>query len=297
MPTLSSFEVESGKVWGYYSSSTRYILDTFERPATSGTLGISTNGEPWTTLYGGWYVNSSYQAEVDTGVSSPPYPLATYDLVDKNQLGYVNLPPGSIGMGIAFNVQDVNNWYAIVSNETQHAYSCNCSTCYNCNTCSYDCVSYTTNCSECGATCTDYCGGSTCCHATCNSCTKCTTGANCAACGTGSSYSCDCQTCYDYYYYLVILQSISGTVTTLNNITLSNEAGAYTVEINNGQVSYYAYSNTISGIISEPYGLGTVVYSGSFAISGTLGTQIGMIKSPATYGQGVTISGFFGTGL
>ena len=69
------------------------------------------------------------------------------------------------------------------------------------------------------------------------------------------------------------------------------------MELNNGQVNYYAYNTNISGIISQPYGLGTVVYSGSMTISGTFGTQIGMVNSPTPYGQGNIQGDFFGTGL
>jgi hypothetical protein len=315
MPFQGSFEVEAGKTWGYYEPSTRYILDSFNRSTTSGTLGISTNGQMWNTLTGNWYVNSSYQAENDNGVTSGtgPYPLATYDLVDTNQLGYANVSPG---MGIAFSIQNSGNWYAIASYDYDTPYSCSCGTCSYCNTCTYGCISGC-NAAECGTyTCnTGYtqsssrCG----CPSNCsyiglsyyeeylwscaNFCTySCTTGVSCSACGE-TYYSCNCSTCYDYYYYLTVLQSINGTVYTLSTATLTQDPASISVQLKNGVVSYYAYSTNVSGIITTPYGLGTALASGTLTISGTFGTQIGMVKSPSYYIQGATISGFFGTGL
>ena len=369
MPTLSSFEVEAGKTWGFFASPIRSIVDTFNRAATSGTLGISTNGEVWNTLAGSWYVNSTDQAENDNSVTSGtgPYPLATYDLADINQLSYANVTPG---FGVAFSIQDANNWYAVTSYNVETPYSCNCSTCQTCNTCTYGCTtaanctecgttttttcntctygcttaqscyvcgdtSYTNNCSMCGGTCNscyvlhygtitscpdcgqtcnscDVCNtctygcttaanctecGSTS-STTCNTCSyNCTTAANCTECGVASTYSCNCSTCYTYSYYLTTLQSVGGVVSTLNTTSLSSAPASISVELNKGQVSYYAYSTTISGIVTEPYGLGTVMVSGSLTISGTFGTQIGMVKSPSPYELGSTVNGFFGTGL
>jgi hypothetical protein len=295
MPFQSSFEIEAGKNWGYYEPDVRYILDTFDRP--SGNLGISTNGQPWNILSGTWAVNSNYQATTSTAATS--YPLATYDLVDINQLAYANVSPG---MGVAFSIQNASNWYAIASYNNYSTYRCNCSTCETCNTCTYGCTTGA-NCSICGSTC-NTCGSlniytTNCaqCGSTCNTCTYgCTTGANCTACGS-TPYTCDCATCYNYYYYLTVLQNVNGTVSTLTTISLSQNATSISVEIEKGVVSYYAYSTNISGIITQPYGLGALLVSGTLSISGTFGTQIGMIESPSSYTQGTTISGFFGTGL
>lgn len=284
MPFLGSFEVEAGKTWGYYESPARYILDTFNR-AASGTLGISTNGQLWNTLAGTWYVNSSYQAETDT--SATGYPIATYDLVDTNQLAYANVSPG---MGVAFSIQNANNWYAVVSYDNSYNYSCDCSTCSYCNTCSWCSGGYVTDCGLCGSefvgwvyTCLTCCGGYT------NNQT------DCYECGS-TNYTC-CGTCTAYEYYLTILQCVNGTINTINTLGLSQDPASISVEVNNGVVNYYAYSTNITGIVTQPNGLGTLLASGTLTISGTFGTQIGMVKSPSYDIQGVTISGFFGTGL
>ena len=295
MPFQASFEVEAGKNWGFYEPSTRYILDTFNRAATSGTLGTSTNGQMWNQLIGSWYVNGSYQAESDNGVTSgtgSTYSLATYDLVDINQLAYANISPG---MGVAFSVQNANNWWAITDYDYNYSYSCNCSTCSYSNTCTY-CSLYCTSCGICGSFQEDvppYNGGClTCCCGT-------TDDTSCAECGE-TGYSC-CSTCTNYTSYLTILQCVNGTVNTITLNTSSSspvaDASSISLQLQNGTLNYYAYSTNISGIVTHPYGLGTVMVSGSMTISGTFGTQVGMIKSPSYYIQGTTISGFYGTGL
>ncbi len=304
MPFQASFEIQGAKEWGYYEPETRFIQDSFNRP--SGVLGVSTNGQTWNVLAGSWYVNNNYQAQTDTGVTSGtgPYPLASFDLVDVNQLGYANVSPG---MGFAFNIKDANNWYAIAGYDDSKSYSCHCQTCYTCNTCTYGCTTGA-NCAECGSYCLTcvWCSPLPCpaspsctyCGSACNTCTYgCTTGANCTACGQ-TGHVCNCQTCYTYYYYLTILQSINGTVYTVSTVSgLLSDIVSIAVETNNGTVNYYAYSTNISGIITSPDGLGTVLTSGTLTLSGSLGTQIGMVKTPSYYIQGYTISGFYGTAL
>ena len=292
MPFQASFEVEAGKNWGFYEPSTRYILDTFNRATTSGTLGTSTNGQMWNILNGSWYINGSYQAEADNGVTSGTggtYSLASFDLVDTNQLAYANISPG---MGVAFSIQNANNWWAITDYDYSYSYSCNCSTCYYCNTCTY-CVTFGTDCGICGngCACEGYPTG--CCCYCCLSYHGPVT--DCTDCGE-TGYSC-CSTCTSYNYYLTILQCVNGTVNTISTLSLTQDASSISLQLQNGTLNYYAYSTNISGIVTHPYGLGTVLISGSMTISGTFGTQVGMIKSPSYYIQGVTISGFFGTGL
>ncbi len=304
MPFQASFEVQGAKEWGFYEPEIRYIQDSFNRSATSGTLGVSTNGQPWNILAGIWYVNSSYQAETDNTVSSGvgPYPLASFDLVDINQLGYINVSPG---IGLAFSIQDANNWYAVIGYDSETPYSCNCAICCSCCTCTYGCVTGA-NCSACGTSCNScntggvyYANNCTECGSACISCQYgCITGPDCPICGsTCNCISCNCSTCYNYYYYISVLQNVNGTISTVNTTSITQDAASISVELKTGIVNYYAYSTNISGIIAEPYGLGTVLASGTFTISGTFGTQIGMVKSPSYYIQGTTTSGFYGTGL
>lgn len=306
MPFQASFEIQGAKEWGYYEPEGRYILDTFDRPATSGTLGISTNGQTWNTLAGTWYVNSGYQAESDTAATAP-YPLATYDLADLNQLGYVNVSPG---MGLAFNIIDANNWYAVDNYAYFTEYSCNCQSCCSCCTCSYGCI-VGQNCSQCGSSCAECKDGAnlivscSICGTICNSCEYgCTTGANCSICGSNCNCTaCNCSLCSSYYSYIDVYQNVNGTLSQVSSITLSNGsssvslAAAIAVQVSGNIVDYYAYSTNISGTVTTPYGLGTVLASGTFTISGSVGTQIGMIKLGSSSLQGVTTSGFFGTFL
>ncbi len=84
---------------------------------------------------------------------------------------------------------------------------------------------------------------------------------------------------------------------TLNTTSVANNAVSFAVEVVSGTVNYYAYNTNISGTITTPYGLGTTLVSGTFTISGTFGTQIGMVKSPGGTTQGNTASGFFGTAI
>ncbi len=305
MPFQASFEIQGAKEWGFYEPETRFIQDSFNRP--SGVLGISTNGQTWNILAGSWYVNNNYQAETDTAVTSGtgPYPMASFDLVDVNQLGYANVSPG---MGFAFNIKDANNWYAVAGYDSYSTYSCGCSTCCSCCSCTYGCTTGT-SCAECGSYCLScvWCSPQPCpaspsctyCGSACNSCTYgCTTGANCSVCGSNCNcVSCGCSTCYSYYYYLTVLQSVNGTVSTLSTTALTQDAVSISVEVNNGTVAYYAYSTNITGTITQPYGLGTLLTSGTLSISGPFGTQAGMVKTPSYYSQGTTISGFYATGL
>ncbi len=283
MPTLSTFEVESGNIWGYYSGGIRYIYDVFERVTPTGTLGISTNGQPWSTLAGSWNVPSSgYAQAVGTAISGVgPYPLVAFDLVNINQLAYCN---NYDGVGLAFSIIDANNWYAIAPYVTITYYNCNCLTCVECNTCTYGCTTGP-SCAYCGV---DPYGG-------CFSCTYgcVTNGLSCQSCGQ-TQYTCDCQQCPIYRYYVTTLQSINGIVYTISTTQLSSPSDSISVELNNGIVNYYVYSTTISGIITQPYGLGTVVVSGTFTISGTLGTQIGAVQTP---NGNYNMEGFFGIGL
>jgi len=294
MPFQASFEVEAGKNWGFYEPSTRYILDTFQRSATSGTLGTSTNCQVWNTLAGTWYINGSYQAETDTAVTggTGPYPLAAFDLVDINQLAYANVSPG---MGIAFSIQNANNWWAITDYDYDYTYPYGCSTCCTSYNSCFVCVGGTCyGCAGCGTT-EEY-GQGPCIPSCCCNNDYATQPDPSCGCASYSSY-CDCSYGTAYDYYLTILQCVNGTVNTINTISLNQDATSISLQLQNGTVNYYAYSTNISGIITHPYGLGTVLTSGNFTISGVFGTQIGMVKSPSYYIQGATISGFYGSGI
>ena len=289
MPFQASFEIQGAKEWGYYELGASYIYDNFGRAPTSGTLGYSTNGQPWNILSGNWYIVSSGLAAVtETASNSTPWPIVVFDLGDTKQLTYFN--GNGSDNGLAFSVIDANNWYAIGAYTYAHGYSCNCLTCVTCNICEHNCI-VGQNCAQCG---TNQYGD-------CNSCTYgCVDSAVCPPCSE-TQYTCDCSLCYDYYYYVTVIQNVNGNINTISTTNITSPSSSIALEFNNGTVDYYSYSSTISGIITEPYGLGTVLTSGSLIISGTFGTQVGMVQisgGHTPYDPGyTTFNDFFGTGL
>ncbi len=292
MPLLGSFELESGKTWGYYFGSNNRIYDTFQRSATSGTLGTSTDGEIWNTLRGSWYCNG-VQAYTTT-TSSGSYPLAVYNIGDANQLAYANI---SNGMGISFWVTDANNWWGLVAYQDVDAYTCGCSSCPVCNVCQY-CSSNGVSCSKCGSNCGQ--PPVNCCEC----CLSYVTGANCTACGS-TPRSCNCSTCYNYYNYLQIVNNTGGSITEVGNpINLSLFPSGIALQTVSNSINYVTYSTIISGTITTIYGLGTVIASGTVTISGysDFGPQLGIIGSTGFYGtyppvsMGQVVNTVFGTG-
>ena len=301
MPFLSSFEVENGKIWGFFETKEqRRMYDTFARAATTApSLGISTDGEPWSTLKGSWYVNSSSQAECDDAASN--YSLATYDLNTTQQLVYGNLTPG---MGIIFNGIDANNWWGATYTYTSSAYSCNCvnvsCNCSSVQSCA-DCggTNYS-GCSMCGSTCNTCYVGSvlvtscTSCGSSCiSSCTLCNT---CQVCQTCQS----CSTCYTYTMTLSVLNSINGTVYTVASAAFATQTDFnLAVQVSGTTATLNGYQTTIAGtptLLSQI--TNAIVYTGNVTITGTQGTLTGMFKSPGgNVSQGAIETTFYGTGI
>ena len=97
------------------------ITDSFNR-SVSGTLGTADSGETWANVTGTWYSNGS-AAQSDTAAGSNAIATVAYGVSD------VTVGAGvSNGTGVAAWVVDANNWYALVSFQTQvnTTYSCNC---------------------------------------------------------------------------------------------------------------------------------------------------------------------------
>jgi hypothetical protein len=97
------------------------ITDSFNR-SVSGVLGTADSGESWTNVTGTWYANGS-AAQSDTAAGSNAIATVSYGVDD------VTVGAGvSNGTGVAAWVVDANNWYALVSFQTQvnTTYSCNC---------------------------------------------------------------------------------------------------------------------------------------------------------------------------
>jgi len=123
------------------------ITDSFNR-SVSGVLGTADSGETWTNVTGTWYANGS-AAQSDTAASSNAIATVAYGVSD------VTVGAGvSNGTGVAAWVVDANNWYALVSFQTQvnTTYSCNCYCNGHCDTYPVPVYNTCTSCYYCGST-------------------------------------------------------------------------------------------------------------------------------------------------
>jgi hypothetical protein len=122
------------------------ISDSFNR-SVSGSLGNADTGEAWTNVSGTWYANGS-AAQSDTAASSNALATVTYGVSDVTIGAAI-----TNGTGVAAWVVDANNWYALVSFQTQvnTTYSCNCYCNGHCESGSYPVYYSCANCSACGS--------------------------------------------------------------------------------------------------------------------------------------------------
>jgi hypothetical protein len=108
--------------------------------------------------------------------------------------------------------------------------------------------------------------------------------------GTYPTCSCGstCQTCGTLVdaYYVRLLSSVNGTVTTVGtDITLTSAAAAIKVTASGSTITYQAYSDSTMATT-----LGT---AGSYtATSSVTSTNHGIIKAPSAYAQGSTVDNF-----
>lgn len=79
--------------------------DNFNR-TTSGSLGTSSSGQPWTALRGVWFANGSQGSSSDNASN---YPIASYDIGLQNTTSRIDSNPGT---GVAFWITDANSWWA-----------------------------------------------------------------------------------------------------------------------------------------------------------------------------------------
>ena len=92
------------------------VIDAFDRANTQTGLGTATSGQAWTIARSQWQISGN--AARTTGTKTD-YPLAIIDagFSDFN-LEANELEPG---MGVAFRVEDANNWWAVFPYYTQTA--------------------------------------------------------------------------------------------------------------------------------------------------------------------------------
>lgn len=96
------------------------------------------------------------------------------------------------------------------------------------------------------------------------------------------------RTVTTYNYYLRVIQSLGGAVSSVGtDLALSSQAAAVKVEISGNNVVSTAYSNA-----SMTSSLGS--RTDSF-LSATKTKNVGIIKSPSPYNQGLTVSNFIAT--
>jgi len=319
---LQNLSVNIGGVWhgcvnGYVNISGTWhkffqglITDSFSR-TTSGSLGTSATGASWTAVRGTWYANGS-AAESDDSATN--YSIATVNLGSSTNITSASVTPG---MGVAFWVQDSNNWWAAVLYESTSTSTYSCTSCYPCSvcaTCTY--ASGTTNvtdCNICGTytSCASYgpcasgspCYGTACCTegtyfvgsqpctsyiypcATCSVSTY-TTGANCSACGTTSSTCCSTGTCSSTTtnYYLRLISNVGGSISVpTSDVSLSGAPAYIQVSTVGNAITVQAYSDALVTTFGS-----TLTYTPS---SPTLGLNTGIIKTPSA-NQGATVGNF-----
>jgi hypothetical protein len=94
------------------SRSVNPFVDTFNRANTSD---LSTTDVEWTDITGDWVIdtNTAY-----TTTSASSYPIATFDSQKYNVSLRATNGDNKAGFGVAFWVQDTNNWWALVSDST-----------------------------------------------------------------------------------------------------------------------------------------------------------------------------------
>lgn len=302
--------------------SSLIFSDSFNR-TTTGSLGTSSSGGTWTALRGVWYANGtqaqSDDAATNYSIASTNMGSANVKTSATVSSGTgVAFWVSSANSWWASTSYETSSTYSYTCNCTTCCNSCansacgcatynsqtNCSVCgstttYVSCTCSYSCgynggSSYNTV-DSCGYVFT--CNGTStysgsysniCPQTTCNTCTNsafgCATYNTCANCSACGSYSC-CSTCTgtSYSYYLRMLQSVGGTVSTATG-DVSLASGAVSIQV-------ATLGNTITATAYDASGatLGTQTYTPT---SPTTGTSTGIIKAPSSYNQGSTVDNF-----
>jgi hypothetical protein len=295
--TVNAAYVKVAGTWKQWFAA--FITDNFNR-STSGTLGTSSSGATWTTLRSNWYANGG-QAQSDS--SSSDYPLAVVGWGPNTSTVSASVVSGT---GVAVWVSGGGSWWAATSynNTSSYSYSGGCSTCCTyygggCYTCPNPVCDPLPTRYECNAG-DPYIGGGYCMdsdsrpyradvvgggYGTC---------ANCYYCGSAPGYygepcySCGCYTYSgtSYNYYLRLLKSESGTVSTVTgDVSLGAQAAAIVVQTSGDTITAKAYSDT-----AMTTQIGTnLTYT---ATSPTKGPSVGIIKAPSDYNQGSTVDNF-----
>jgi hypothetical protein len=279
------------------SSKVSKFSDDFNRTTSSELTGT---GKPWLSINGTWTANGTV-ATSSTAASSYPY------AVRPNSLDLTQSATVSNGTGLIFWSNSGSNWYSTVSYNvsTSSSYSCNP---YNCNPYSCNCVScnpYNCNPYPCNCTTSYSCGtefgvyqiGNECCNAMNPDlpCYPATATQTCSSTCYSTCYQTCCDTCYQTCYqtcsttsnsyYLRLLKSVSGTVSTATaDVSLASAAVAILTTVSGDTITSKAYSDA-----EMTTQLGTTLTH--TASSPSKGYYVGIIKTPSD-NQGSTIDNY-----
>lgn len=123
--TVSAAYTKVGGVWKQWYAPV--VIDDFNR-STSGNLGTTTSGASWSNLRQSWYANGS-KAQCDLAANT--YALATVGFGNTKFLASAGVTNGT---GLAFWIQDADNWYAAYAFQTttSSSYLCAYESCAPC---------------------------------------------------------------------------------------------------------------------------------------------------------------------
>jgi len=312
--TVSSMWVRVGGTW--IACFAALITDAFSR-TTSGSLGTSDTGQPWTNLRGVWYATGS-QARSDSSVASNATPVAVVEMAAVDVTVSASVTAGT---GVVFWANDANDlWgahaHSVSSTSTPcngSAVSCSDST----NTCAPGgCGTVTSNSSCTGSpvSCSDY--GNTCNPGGCGTISSssvaqynCYGGYTSGSCGGAGGTWNGSQCCFNelyytrtqnttlytrsqattttvttYAHYLRTIKIAGGVVSTVGtDVALSSAAAAIKAVTSGNGLTVTAYSDT-----AMTTSLGTKTETNTAA----KGTKTGLMKTLSQYNQGLVADSF-----
>lgn len=266
------------------------VNDNFNR-STSGSLGTSSSGTLWQAIKGTWFANNGTAVTNDSPGNDS---IAAVDL--GSPLVTVEATTVSLGSGIAFMIQDSNNWWAAVGEETDgYTYAYNYP--YTASgTGAHYTAPYTAGPFNGSGTGYGLIGYAT------------TNGTNYYArygsytysyqyyvSGGGTSYYYYSYTAYENpapvstsytQYYLNLYRSVAGTVSTIASTAVSSIINSLKVVVHGSNATATGYSD---GAFNSSLGTAS---SGTITPTGNLH---GIILTPSTQNQGNSIGPFYAT--
>lgn len=275
MPRIGSFVTLAVSL---ARAAKRKLQDSFGR-STSGSLGSF-----WQNIRGTWFANGS-SAQSDGDAST--YPIAAADLSGTDMTVSASV---SSGTGVAFWLTDSGSWWASTSYNNYSTYS------YQCNPWQAFCFTDATiicknglSSSSTGCYSTSYIGSCSALQASMAG--ICTTGVQSFNCGGGTvTTKYDTCTGYNYFYYLSMKKSVSGTISSVvSDVSLSQQPAAIKVTTLGDSIIAQAYSDqAMTSALGSPISI--------TPSSPNKGTKAGIIKAPTAWNQQSTVDNFSAEG-